>query len=230
MRKKVKSKDRSGFWRGILLGGAVAAAAAYFIPPLLKNEFDSDGTKTARLLPPRAKIVPESAQPPKPKPQPPAVEKSAGGIPLFRRPDVAASLAVRSGLGESYPGSMRWKKTDALGWNSFASFNTSVKGAAAEDGAGNSVTSLLESKSADRVENVLLIANIANAKGEAETLEKFRALALTYLSETGCPVTREFIDAIGVTNMETQTPGAFYALKKINLNPAYRWELSIKSK
>ena len=83
---------------------------------------------------------------------------------------------------------------------------------------------------ADRVEDVLLVANISNARGEAETMEKFRSLALTFLSETGCPATREFVDAIGVTALETETPDARYALKKINLNPAYRWELSIKSK
>lgn len=229
MRKKAKSKDGAGFWRGLLLGGAVAAAAAYFIPPLLKTESASGENQASPLPLPKAKVVPESPQAPKPKPQQTGAKPTVG-IPLFRRPDMAAGLAVRSGLGESYPGSLRWKKADALGWNSFGTLNTPIRGAAASDGAGNSVTSLLESRMADRVEEVLLVANISNARGEAETIEKFRSLALTFLNETGCPATREFVAAIGVTDMETQTPDARYALKKVNLNPAYRWELSIKSK
>jgi len=109
MRKKGKSKDRAGFWRGILLGAAVAAAAAYFIPPLLKKDTASGEAKASPLPAPKAKVMPESAQAPKPKPPPPGA-KPAVGIPLFGRPDVAAGLAVRSGLGESYPGSLRWKK------------------------------------------------------------------------------------------------------------------------
>ena len=231
-RTPANNKAPSGFSRGILLGGALVGAAAYFGPSLL-NRWKED-QKSDTPAPPKAKIVQDSSPStkpnPGPQPTPRPASKSVNGIPLFRRPTAATDLAVRAGLGESYPGSLRWKKTDDLGWNAFASLTLPSRGVATPDPTGDSITALFESNQPDHIEKALLTANLAGPRGESETLEKFRALALTILSETGCPVTRQLVDAIGVTTMETETPDAAYSLKKITITPASRWELSIRAK
>lgn len=178
--------------------------------------------------PPRTQMptTPAAPQDPATGPRP----KNAPVLTLFNTPIHALTPALRLGLGDSYADSSQWKKTDSLGYNAFASVTTSSPVASNNGPVGNSVTCLIESNRPDQVENLLVVANVFNRQGEPETLEKFRQVCRAYLSETGCPVTREFVDAIGTTGMATQTAAASYALKRIDLRPAYRWELTITAK
>ncbi|MDB6070132.1 MAG: hypothetical protein JWL81_1303 [Verrucomicrobiales bacterium] len=281
-RPKTASAPQSNFWKGLVLGTALAGSAVYFLPRLTNqdsasgtaadsasatsdDEDVSDSTSrsgekahgSANSKPPKAKVVQNlagsgaakskappaavgSAAPPPsgpiaaasdtPPQRPVAGPKNSSVPTLFRTPINALDPALRLGLRDSYADSSQWKKTDNLGWNAFARLTTSSPVASNNGPVGNSVTCLLESKRPDEVENLLIVANVFNRQGEPETMEKFRELSRAYLSQTGCPVTREFIEAIGATGMETQTAAAAYSLKRIDIRPAYRWELSINAK
>lgn len=229
MRKKAKAKGKSGFWGGLLVGAAIAGTALYFVPPMLRNQ--DDGVKTTKVpqSPPSKKAVqkPETV----PQSNPPPAASPAGGIRLFRRPDLAAGLPVRFGMKESYPGSFSWKKTDLLGWNSFASLTIPAGNSSKSGDVDNTITCLFESKSRDRVEVLRLVANIFNGRGEAPTIAQFKSLAQAFLAETGCLVTRQFVEAIGGTEgLQTETPEGYFELKKMGLNTGSRWELTVKSK
>lgn len=270
-RPKTSSAPKSNFWKGLVLGTALAGSAVYFLPRLTNQDSDPSASSDSQSAasdeqedsgsapgnnnkPPKAKAIQPSAGTAKSKPSPAAVSSAAppsvptpgppvqphqrpaagpknAPVPaLFRTPINALDPALRLGLRDSYADSSQWKKTDNLGWNAFASLTTSSPVASNNGPVGNSVTCLLESKRPDEVENLLIVANVFNRQGEPETMEKFRELSRAYLSQTGCPVTREFIEAIGATGMETQTSAAAYSLKRIDLRPAYRWELSINAK
>jgi hypothetical protein len=251
MKKKAKAKvipkgtGTGTFWSGLLAGGAIAAGALYFLPELTKSQDsaaggkkaakgavaehkegkgDAESTRGAAKGEPEMKPVVSKT---KPRPEP----EAAGGVPLFRRPEVAARLAGRFGLGESYAGSMAWKKTDALGWNAFAISPGAGAGSGGNGAAENSVSCLLESQRGDRVEVLTLVANVFNVKAAAETIAKYKAVCLGFLSETACPVTKQFVDAIGVTEgQRADTADALFDLKKINIATGYRWELTVKAK
>lgn len=258
-RPKAKAANPSKFWLGLLLGGALAASAVHFGPTLLKNLEEDElvsKTKTAQEKtapsqpksiarpsaagtgphPAPAPIKPPStaASPPKGTPQPPpaALPKPVptGGFAIFRDPARAANLLTRLGMGESYPGSLLWKKSDALGWNAFGVAPTS-RGVpvSTESPAANTVTCLLESTQGDHVQALRLIANVFGPRGDEATIAKFKSLTLAVLNETGCPATRQFLDAIdGTRGLQTESPGGRFTLSQTPLAPGTRWELVVQ--
>ena len=245
MRKKAKAKPKakaprsSKFWSGLLLGGVIAASAVHFVPSWLKDQKHPPGqeNKGTRTTPPKgnsAGSTRESAAAPakaQAQPQAPPVPKAAGGLPFFRDPALAANLLTRLGMGESYPGSLLWKKADALGWNAFGVLATSGSQVSTTGTAGNTVTCLLESKRADRVEALRLIANVFDPKGNQATMVRFKSLAQAVLNETRCPVTRQFLDAIdGSLSLQTESPDARFTLAQTPLAPGTSWELTVKSR
>jgi len=242
---KVKAKTKGTFWKGLLAGGAVAGGAVYFLP-VLQQAIKSEPEPTDPAAP-KAQVVPEkkSATGPRavgqaePEAKPVARPKilaapqvpAVGGIPLFRRPDLAVKLPLRFGMGESYAGSLAWKKADALGWNSFAIVTLGKPGQGKEGEADNSVTCLFESQSGERVEVLRLAANVFGSRGEPETIAKYKVVCLGFLSEAACPVTKQILDAIGgVEGLKTESPEGFFELKKTLVAAGYRWELTIRSK
>jgi hypothetical protein len=251
MRKKAKAKPkakasrRSKFWPGLLLGGVIAASAVHFVPAWLKDQEQTAGQETTGTspTPPKGNGAGSSkesaaapakapAQPqPQPQPQPPPVPPAAGGLPFFRDPALAANLLTRLGMGESYPGSLLWKKADTLGWNAFGVLATSGSSVATTGTAGNTVTCLLESTRADRVEALRLIANVFDPQGEKATMARFKSLAQAVLNETRCPVTRQFLDAIdGNLSLQTESSQGRFTLAQAPLAPGTRWELTVESR
>ena len=245
MRKKAKAKPKakaprsSKFWPGLLLGGVIAASAVHFVPSWLKDRKQTSGqeSKGTPTTPSKAKSAgsarDSAAAPAKApaQPQAPPVPKAAGGLPYFRDPALAANLLTRLGMGESYPGSLLWKKADALGWNAFGVVATSGSQVSTTGTAGNTVTCLLESTRADRVEALRLIANVFDPKGNQATMARFKSLAQAVLNETRCPVTRQFLDAIdGNLSLQTESPEARFTLAQTPLAPGTSWELTVKSR
>ncbi len=245
MRKKAKAKPKakaprsSKFWPGLLLGGVIAASAVHFVPAWLKDRKqtagqETTGTSTTTSQAKSAGNSKESEAAPaktKAQPQAPPVPKAAGGLPFFRDPALAANLLTRLGMGESYPGSLLWKKADALGWNAFGVLATSGSQVATTGPAGNTVTCLLESTRADRVEALRLIANVFDPKGNQATMARFKSLAQAVLNETRCPVTRQFLDAIdGNLSLQTESPQGRFTLAQAPLAPGTRWELTVESR
>lgn len=256
--KPPASSRSSRFWPGLIVGSALAAAAVHFGPTLYK-EITTDntaGTAEASASPPRGKPLsstrnlpdaaatqprtmppakasprPESPTIPQPASAPPA--NSAAGPPSFRDPARAADLLTRLGMGESYPGSLLWKNTDSLGWNAFGVIATSGSPVTTTTAAaaGNSVTCLLESKRADRVEALRLIANIYQPNAGEATLAKFKSLTHAVLTETRCPGTREFLEAIdGRLSLQTTSASTRFTLSQSPLAPGTRWELVVESR
>ena len=135
-------------------------------------------------------------------------------------------------MGESYPGSLLWKHTDSLGWNAFGVIGTSGSAVFTNAPAtGNSVTCLLESKRADRVECLRLIANVYQPKAGDATLSKFKSLTQSVLTETRCPGTREFLAAIdGNLGLETSVGDTRFRLGMSPLASGTRWELVVESR
>ncbi len=246
MRKKAKAKPKakasrsSKFWPGLLFGGVIAASAVHFVPSWLKDQHQTSGQKTAgtSTTPSKAKSAGSSAReseaPPTKapaQPQAPPVPQAAGGLSLFRDPALAANLLTRLGMGESYPGSLLWKKADALGWNAFGVLATSGSQVSTMGTAGNTVTCLLESTRADRVEALRLIANVFDPKGNQATMARFKSLAQAVLNETRCPATRQFLDAIdGNLSLQTESPDARFTLAQTPLAPGTSWELTVKAR
>ncbi len=245
MRKKAKAKTKakaprsSKFWPGLLLGGVIAASAVHFVPSWLKDRKQTSGqeSKGTSATPSKAKsagsVRDSAAAPAKAptQPQTPPVPKAAGGLPYFRDPALAANLLTRLGMGESYPGSLLWKKADALGWNAFGVLATSGSQVSTTGTAGNTVTCLLESTREDRVEALRLIANVFDPKGNQATMARFKSLARAVLNETRCPVTRQFLDAIdGNLSLQTESPEARFTLAQTPLAPGTSWELTVKSR
>ena len=236
---KAKASGPSKFWPGLLLGGVIAASAVHFVPSWLKDQKQAPGqeTKGTPTTPPTgngAGSTRESAAAPAKapaQPQPHPVPKAPGGLPFFRDPALAANLLTRLGMGESYPGSLLWKKADALGWNAFGVLATSGSSASTTGTTGNTVTCLLESNRADRVEALRLIANVFDSKGEKATMARFKSLAQAVLNETHCPVTRQFLDAIdGNLSLQTQSSQGRFTLAQAPLAPGSRWELTVESR
>lgn len=245
MRKKAKAKPKakaprsSKFWPGLLLGGVIAASAVHFVPSWLKDRKqtsrqESKGTPTT---PSKAKVTgsareSEAAPTKAPtQPQAPPIPKVGGGLPYFRDPALAANLLTRLGMGESYPGSLLWKKADALGWNAFGVLATSGSQVSTTGTAGNTVTCLLESTRADRVEALRLIANVFDPKGNQATMARFKSLAQAVLNETRCPATRQFLDAIeGNLSLQTESSQGRFTLAQAPLAPGTRWELTVESR
>ena len=245
MRKKAKAKPKakaprsSKFWPGLLLGGVIAASAVHFVPAWIKDRKQTSRQETAgtSTTTSRAKSAGSSkeseAAPAKTKAQPqaPPVPRAAGGLPFFRDPALAANLLTRLGMGESYPGSLLWKKADTLGWNAFGVLATSGSQVATTGPAGNTVTCLLESTRADRVEALRLIANVFDPKGNQATMARFKSLAQAVLNETRCPVTRQFLDAIdGNLSLQTESSQGRFTLAQAPLAPGTRWELTVESR
>ncbi len=252
---KTKTSSPSKFWFGLLVGGAIAAAAVHFGPGWLKEAgqeketnvrpanaitktksagraqedaigpANPDAPSLARSAPPR--LSPNSSHP---RTTPP-VPKAPGGLPFFRDPARAAYLLTRLDMGESYPGSLLWKKADALGWNAFGVLATPGPGMAGQGTTGNTVSCLLESKRADLVEALRLTANVFDSKGEAATMAKFKSFAQAVLQEARCPVTRQFLEAIdGTLGLQTESPEARFTLARTPLAPGTRWELTVESR
>ena len=245
MRKKAKAKPKakaprsSKFWPGLLLGGVIAASAVHFVPAWLKDRKqtagqETTGTSTTTSKAKSAGSSKESAAAPAKapaQPQAPPVPQAAGGLPFFRDPALAANLLTRLGMGESYPGSLLWKKADALGWNAFGVLATSGSQVSTTGPAGNTVTCLLESTRADRVEALRLIANVFDPKGNQATMARFKSLAQAVLNETRCPVTRQFLDAIdGNLSLQTESSQGRFTLAQAPLAPGTRWELTVESR
>ena len=246
MRKKAKAKPKakaprsSKFWPGLLLGGVIAASAVHFVPSWLKDwkQTPEQATKGTPSTPAQGKragsSAKESAAAPAKAPAPPQappVPQAAGGLPFFRDPALAANLLTRLGMGESYPGSLLWKKADTLGWNAFGVLATSGSQVSTTGTAGNTVTCLLESTRAERVEALRLIANVFDPKGNQATMVRFKSLAQAVLNETRCPVTRQFLDAIdGSLSLQTESPDARFTLAQTPLAPGTSWELTVKSR
>ncbi len=245
MRKKAKAKPKakaprsSKFWPGLLLGGVIAASAVHFVPAWLKDRKQTSGQETAGTSTTTSKAKSagsardSAAAPAKApaQPQAPAVAKAAGGLPFFRDPALAANLLTRLGMGESYPGSLLWKKADALGWNAFGVLATSGSQVSTTGPAGNTVSCLLESTRAERVEALRLVANVFDPKGDQATMARFRSLALAVLNETRCPATRQFLDAIdGNLSLQTESPQGRFTLAQSRLAPGSRWELTVEAR
>ena len=221
------------------MGGVIAASAVHFVPSWLKDQKQAPGqeTKGTPTTPPTgngAGSTRESAAAPAKapaQPQPHPVPKAPGGLPFFRDPALAANLLTRLGMGESYPGSLLWKKADALGWNAFGVLATSGSSGSTTGTTGNTVTCLLESNRADRVEALRLIANVFDSKGEKATMARFKSLAQAVLNETHCPVTRQFLDAIdGNLSLQTESSQGRFTLAQAPLAPGTRWELTVESR
>ena len=245
MRKKAKAKPKakaarsSKFWPGLLLGGVIAASAVHFVPAWLKDRKQTAGqettgtsTTTSKAKSAGSSKESEAAPAKAPaQPQAPPVPQAAGGLPFFRDPALAANLLTRLGMGESYPGSLLWKKADALGWNAFGVLATSGSQVSTTGPAGNTVTCLLESTRADRVEALRLIANVFDPKGNQATMARFKSLAQAVLNETRCPVTRQFLDAIdGNLSLQTESSQGRFTLAQAPLAPGTRWELTVESR
>ena len=245
MRKKAKAKPKakaprsSKFWPGLLLGGVIAASAVHFVPAWLKDRKQTAGqettgtsTTTSKAKSAGSSKESEAAPAKAPaQPQAPPVPQAAGGLPFFRDPALAANLLTRLGMGESYPGSLLWKKADALGWNAFGVLATSGSQVSTTGTAGNTVTCLLESTRADRVEALRLIANVFDPKGNQVTMARFKSLAQAVLNETRCPVTRQFLDAIdGNLSLQTESSQGRFTLAQAPLAPGTRWELTVESR
>lgn len=248
--KTPASGGSSKFWPGLIVGGALAAAAVHFGPawykewavaspgekrdpnatnPKAKNAIstNSRGTGTSAKT---QKVPPDKTPSPAPAS---AVSAKAVGVPAyFMDPARAANLLTRLGLGESYPGSLLWKNTDALGWNAFGVLATSGSPVSTSTAAaGNSVTCLLESKRADRVEALRLMANVYQSRDGEATLAKFKTFAQSILQETRCPGTREFLEAIdGRLSLQTASTDARYTLSQSALAPGTRWELTVEAR
>lgn len=235
MKKKVKQNGHSRFWTGLLVGGGLAGAAVYYGPTLIQRFEDEASPKAIAkpISPARTAGVERneaSPAPAKPKPKPTGTVTSSSGIGLFRRPEQAVGLPVRMGMRDSYPGSLAWKKTDALGWNSFGIL-TAANAPGQSGTTDNSITCLLESRREDEVEVVRLTANIGHPREEAVTLSQFKSVCLGFLNEARCPVTRQFVDAIGSPEgLKTETADGFFSLERIPVAQGYRVELTVKSK
>lgn len=260
MSKKAKPKTKprttppaggaSRFWPGLVLGAVLAAAAAHFGPSLLRDDSQKSGggntgttasskTKTTKTSQnngqdPREdtmKKSPASTPPASSTHDAPSSSKATTGPLTFRDPARAADLLTRLGMGESYPGSLLWKNSDSLGWNAFGVIATSGSPVSTNAGAGNSVTCLMESKRPDQVEVLRLIANIYQPKAEEATVAKFRSLALAVLTETRCPGTREFLEAIdGRLALQTSSSDTRFTLSQSPLAPGARWELVVEAR
>lgn len=124
-----------------------------------------------------------------------------------------------------------WKHTDALGWNAFGVVATSGSPVSTTAAAGNTVTCLLESKRADRVEALRLTANVYQPRDTDAALTKFKSLAQAVLAETRCPGTREFLEAIdGRLGLQTTSSDARFTLSQSPLAPGTRWELTVETR